>query len=161
MKDAVDVLNERIAELEKQNMSIEQTPRRSKRWQFAILGAAMGGLVAVAIALAFRPQIIQVGSCCCCQAPCTSGKSAQRPIGKGPALGKGEIPVLPPRAGTVPEAPGAADRDSRLYALPWVSPEPFSSFGGPGEARKNTHQVPVPGTLALVALGGAVFGLRS
>lgn len=103
---------------------------RSRRWQYAIIGAAIGGLVVVALALAFRgPAVIHINSCGCCMTdPCRSG-------------------------GYVPRAPLTGDRQTGQIVPFW--PIPY----GPGASPHGARELPGPGSLALVAAGALALGL--
>lgn len=140
--------------------------RVSKRWPYAITGAALGALVATALFLAARPQVIYFGggnSCCCCTAePCYS---IPEKIPDRDKLGKRKDnttppPTTPPDDRTTIVQKRQPDWRSDDYWTPYL---PFSGGGGKrsgGEDRhSNSVPVSVPGTLALVSAGvGLLIG---
>lgn len=144
--------------------SNRREPRVSKRWPYAITGAALGALVAVVIFLSARPQVIYFGggnSCCCCPAePCYSPPTT---IPGGNKLGKREDQPAPPpttppddRTTITEENPPTYRETWRSYALPF-----FGSGGGGRDSEVTAKSTPTPvsapGTLALVAVGASIL----
>ena len=153
-------------------MDEHRRPRRSKRWQYAIGGAFVGGMMAVLIAMAFRgPSTIIVQSdndCCCCQQnKCVSPTAPKLGLTPTP-LKKGYVPALPPGEGSItqqggtdsPCCSGPAPRTGGILPV-W----PWWNGGGGGGEKKNYNPspqpeptpIPEPGSVALIALALAAW----
>lgn len=107
---------------------------RSKRWQYAIIGACFGGLVVGFLALAFRgPTVISINNGCCCGLT----ERCVAPLSKSDRVGKVDdsVPRLP-----TPEIYTAHSGTSERY-FPFV-PFGYGNRGGSGGGRSGSPDEP-------------------
>jgi hypothetical protein len=128
---------------------------RSRRWQYAIIGACIGGLVVGFLALAFRgPTVISINNGCCCQQQwCVVPGEKVGNVGK-------KTPTLPTPGEALADSasgsccqPGITER--YFPFAPFVSGAPGGSGGGRSSQPDDlpAGKIPEPSVLALVLIG--------